>query len=84
MLMQPGVVNKQCYSTGPSAPTRLTHDAIGVHIPRLGQAAVSEDLWGCVHDGAHMIACRHIFFTLLQGSAQPCTCQQGYTTNDKA
>ena len=54
------------------ASTRLTHDAKGVHIPRLGQAAVSEDLWGCVHDGAHMVACRHIFFTPLQGSAQPC------------
>ncbi len=78
-----GQATRGCQSTSATvqilqASTRLTHDAKGIHIPRLGQAAVSEDLWGCIHDGAHMVACRYIFFTLLQGSAQPCTCQQGY------
>ena len=51
----------------------LTHDTKGVHIPWLGKAAVSEDLWGGVHDCAHMIACRHMLLTLLQRSAQACT-----------
>ncbi len=50
----------------------LTHDPKGVHIPRLGQTTVSEDLWRCVHDCAHMIARRHIFFASLQWSAQSC------------
>lgn len=49
---------------------RLTHDAKSIHIAWLGQATVSESLWSRVHDGPHMIASRHIFFGLMQGSAQ--------------
>ena len=55
------------------ADSALTHDAKCIHIPWLGQAAVSEDFWGSVHDSAHMVACWHMLLTLLQGSAQPCT-----------
>lgn len=53
-------------------PVALTHDAKGVHIPRLGEAAVPKSFWCSVHDGAHMVASWHMLLALQQGPAEAC------------